>query len=180
MRKEGLDPPYPYGYQILSLARLPVPPLSRRCQTNILNSQLPTLTTSNSQLPRFNPEFDQCGTPGHQVGSWGWKLGVLEVPNTLRLDELDATIPSVNGHSPAHGLFPRAVRALAAGVRPCTTHVQRRRAARHPRSEYRTPAHDCEPRAQRKRHLPGMHAARLWRVCLVRVGSPSGVCMPEL
>src|SRR5688572_17612719 len=69
VRKEGLEPPYPCGYQILSLARLPVPPLSRRCQTNILNSQLPTLTTSNSQLPRFNPEFDQCGTPGHQVGS---------------------------------------------------------------------------------------------------------------
>ena len=29
MRKEGLEPPYPFGYQILSLARLPVPPLSR-------------------------------------------------------------------------------------------------------------------------------------------------------
>jgi len=29
VRKEGLEPPYPFGYQILSLARLPVPPLSR-------------------------------------------------------------------------------------------------------------------------------------------------------
>ena len=29
MRKGGLEPPYPFGYQILSLARLPVPPLSR-------------------------------------------------------------------------------------------------------------------------------------------------------
>jgi hypothetical protein len=33
MRKEGLEPPYPFGYQILSLARLPVPPLSRLIQT---------------------------------------------------------------------------------------------------------------------------------------------------
>jgi hypothetical protein len=30
VRKEGLEPPYPFGYQILSLARLPVPPLSLR------------------------------------------------------------------------------------------------------------------------------------------------------
>ena len=28
VRKGGLEPPYPFGYQILSLARLPVPPLS--------------------------------------------------------------------------------------------------------------------------------------------------------
>ena len=34
MRKEGLEPPYPFGYQILSLARLPVPPLSRASQPN--------------------------------------------------------------------------------------------------------------------------------------------------
>jgi hypothetical protein len=33
VRKEGLEPPYPFGYQILSLARLPVPPLSRLIQT---------------------------------------------------------------------------------------------------------------------------------------------------
>ena len=32
MRKEGLEPPYPFGYQILSLSRLPVPPLSRQCR----------------------------------------------------------------------------------------------------------------------------------------------------
>ena len=32
VRKEGLEPPYPFGYQILSLARLPVPPLSRKVQ----------------------------------------------------------------------------------------------------------------------------------------------------
>src|SRR5262245_50346421 len=32
VRKEGLEPPYPFGYQILSLARLPVPPLSRSKQ----------------------------------------------------------------------------------------------------------------------------------------------------
>ena len=29
VRKEGLEPTHPFGYQILSLARLPVPPLSR-------------------------------------------------------------------------------------------------------------------------------------------------------
>ena len=28
VRKEGLEPTHPFGYQILSLARLPVPPLS--------------------------------------------------------------------------------------------------------------------------------------------------------
>ena len=32
MRKEGLEPTHPLGYQILSLARLPVPPLSRPLQ----------------------------------------------------------------------------------------------------------------------------------------------------
>ena len=33
VRKEGLEPTHPFGYQILSLARLPVPPLSRVCAT---------------------------------------------------------------------------------------------------------------------------------------------------
>ena len=32
MRKEGLEPPFPFGNQILSLARLPVPPLSRQAE----------------------------------------------------------------------------------------------------------------------------------------------------
>ena len=32
VRKEGLEPPYLFGYQILSLARLPVPPLSLKSQ----------------------------------------------------------------------------------------------------------------------------------------------------
>ena len=37
VRKEGLEPPYPFGYQILSLARLPVPPLSRLIQPITVN-----------------------------------------------------------------------------------------------------------------------------------------------
>ena len=32
VRKEGLEPPYLFRYQILSLARLPVPPLSLASQ----------------------------------------------------------------------------------------------------------------------------------------------------
>src|SRR5580765_7111205 len=35
MRKEGLEPTHPFGYQILSLARLPVPPLSRPMQRTL-------------------------------------------------------------------------------------------------------------------------------------------------
>ena len=34
VRKEGLEPPYLFRYQILSLARLPVPPLSLSLQTS--------------------------------------------------------------------------------------------------------------------------------------------------
>src|SRR5438105_14735259 len=50
MRKEGLEPPYPFGYQILSLARLPVPPLSRQCSLiwNDLSSQLHLRTNSKA------------------------------------------------------------------------------------------------------------------------------------
>ena len=29
LREGGLEPPHPFGYQILNLARLPIPPLSR-------------------------------------------------------------------------------------------------------------------------------------------------------
>ena len=44
VRKEGLEPPYPFGYQILSLARLPIPPLSR------FQSSLPRLRLRPRQL----------------------------------------------------------------------------------------------------------------------------------
>ena len=30
MRKEGLEPPQPFGHQLLRLARLPIPPLPHR------------------------------------------------------------------------------------------------------------------------------------------------------
>jgi hypothetical protein len=31
VRKEGFEPPRPFGHKILSLARLPVPPLPHEC-----------------------------------------------------------------------------------------------------------------------------------------------------
>src|SRR5678815_2373261 len=48
VRKEGLEPPYPFGYHILSLARLPVPPLSRAFQTNRWSGLIPRPTAFRS------------------------------------------------------------------------------------------------------------------------------------
>jgi hypothetical protein len=61
MRKEGLEPPYPSGYQILSLARLPVPPLSRL-------SSLPRLRSA--AVPSF--------------GEAGYSLGDLQEALSLK------------------------------------------------------------------------------------------------
>ena len=43
VRKGGVEPPKPFGYRILSPARLPVPPLSR--DTDIPDSMLPPEST---------------------------------------------------------------------------------------------------------------------------------------
>ena len=56
MRKEGLEPPYPFGYQILSLARLPVPPLSR--------SKQPTLSGLRAQGSKLR----RCAASRHRRG----------------------------------------------------------------------------------------------------------------
>src|SRR4051812_32067103 len=48
VRKEGLEPPYPFGYQILSLARLPIPPLSR--QPSLAHATFASLSESPSDV----------------------------------------------------------------------------------------------------------------------------------
>ena len=56
MRKGGLEPPYPRGYQILSLARLPVPPLSRlRTQRNTPSTAGRSLAESQSRALPVGP-----------------------------------------------------------------------------------------------------------------------------
>ena len=45
VRKGGLEPPYPSGYQILSLARLPVPPLSLDLRLAGIRGQGPASAT---------------------------------------------------------------------------------------------------------------------------------------
>ena len=62
MRKEGLEPPYPFRYQILSLARLPVPPLSRPSQRNRSCYHLATLTDFRIDLFHGLFEWHRPGT----------------------------------------------------------------------------------------------------------------------
>ena len=187
MRKEGLEPPYPYGYQILSLARLPVPPLSRRCQSNTLNCQLPT---SNFQVPTASSK-SQIPNPKSQtpfrmprrcwkLGVGSWEFGFGKYPT--HCGRMRSMLPSAasNGRAPAHGSVPRFILALAAGVGSGTADVQRRCAAHHSRSAHRPPADDFQPRAQRTGHLSGLHATWLGWLCFVRFGSASGVRVSEL
>ncbi len=53
VRKEGFEPPRPFGHKILSLARLPVPPLPQWCQLTDYTGVLApfVLLTPDSGLP---------------------------------------------------------------------------------------------------------------------------------
>src|SRR5262245_31991736 len=69
MRKEGLEPPYPFGYQILSLARLPVPPLSRSKQpTTPSLAGLPRATAMRARLRSL--AFLELRRCGHAFARW--------------------------------------------------------------------------------------------------------------
>src|SRR5678815_4765893 len=67
MRKEGLEPPYPFGYQILSLARLPVPPLSRAGSVTRSAEPAPSKQTSRGQRAKAGAWRKRCATI---AGQW--------------------------------------------------------------------------------------------------------------
>ena len=62
MRKEGFEPPRPFGHKILSLARLPVPPLPQWFfYITVCGGGMPLRFRSNSSLAKkgwLNRPFD--------------------------------------------------------------------------------------------------------------------------
>ena len=62
VRKEGLEPPYPFGYQILSLARLPVPPLS--LDFSLTDPAMIPPRMTNQIADAFHRLFDSRRAPG--------------------------------------------------------------------------------------------------------------------
>ena len=166
MRKEGLEPPYPFGYQILSLARLPVPPLSRPAQTTThLRFHGP------GSMFRVGSRF-ASSEHNTEHGTWtlaldcGWQSLVLPSPAFS------------NGRSAARVVLrPVRARAWFAGSTP---HLLRNGAADDSRSEHRPSDEDCRDRAQRSERVPLLRSARIGRVRVVCGGSPPRVCVPAL
>lgn len=77
VRKEGFEPPRPFGHKILSLARLPVPPLPHGC-VSILSIAVPAFHQdfATSMAVYKGPKLDLfvVGKPGNSSG-FGRGLG---------------------------------------------------------------------------------------------------------
>ena len=76
VRKEGFEPPRPFGHKILSLARLPVPPLpqwcfySTRCRTGVPSGSSSSLECSQSGHHRTRPSPLNAAIA---LDSWKWQ-----------------------------------------------------------------------------------------------------------